>query len=38
MKISLSETSSEAFIGRPPIESIARHLNGLARKTNASAF
>src|SRR6059036_2049340 len=39
MKISPSETASEAFIGSPPIEFVARHSNfGLARNTNTSAF
>jgi hypothetical protein len=38
-KISPSETASEAFMGSPPIEFVARHSNfGLARNTNTSAF
>jgi hypothetical protein len=39
MKISPSETASEAFMGSPPMEFVARHSNlGLARSTNTSAF
>src|SRR3989442_10111184 len=39
MKMAPSDTASEAFIGSPPIELVARHWNcGAARSTKTSAF